>query len=44
MQKQPHDIYKVLPYWVDFKAPGEFEIHWVRKYLMDVVSIEIKDL
>ena len=38
-----HEIYQVLPYWVDHKTPqisklpGSFEIHWVRQYLVNVV-------
>ena len=41
---QTHEIYKLLPYSVDFKTPGRFEIHWVKQYLVYVVLFEIKDL
>ena len=40
------EIYQVLPYSVDFKAPGSFEIHWVRQrqYLVNAVLFGIKYL
>ena len=41
---QTHEIYQVLPYSVDFKAPSSFEIHPVRQYLVNVVLFGIKDL
>ena len=37
-------INQVLPYSVDFKAPGSFEIHWIRQYLVDIVLFGIMDL
>ena len=40
---QTRAIYQV-PYSVDSKLPGSFEIHWVRQYLLKVVLFEIKDL
>ena len=42
--RQTHDIYQVLPYSVDFRAPGSLEIHLVRKYLANVVLFGIKDM
>ena len=33
----------VLPYSVDSKLPGSFEIHWVRQYLANVVLLGIYD-
>ena len=42
--RQTCDIYEVRPYSVDFKAPGGFEILWVRQYLANVDLIGIKDL
>ena len=41
---QTHEIYQVLCYSVDCKAHRGFEIHWVRQYLVDVISFGIKDL
>ena len=47
---QTHEIYPVLPYSVDFKAPQSsvvsFEIHWIKQYLVhvNVVLYEIKGL
>ena len=41
---QTHDIYQVLRYPVDFKAPEEFEIYHVIQYLVNVVLFKIKDL
>ena len=47
---QTHEIYQVLPYSVQFKAPGisqiqgSFEIHWVRQYLVNIDLFGIKDL
>ena len=29
---QIREIYQVLPYSVDYRALGSFEIHWVRQY------------
>ena len=40
---QTPEIYQVLPYSVDFKAPQSFEISWIRQYLVSVVLFEIKD-
>ena len=39
---QTCDIYQLLPYSVDFKAPWSFEIHWVRQILVNVVLFHIK--
>ena len=41
---QTREIYQVLPYLVDFKAPGSFEIHWVRQHLVNVVLFGLKGL
>ena len=43
---QTREIYQVLPYLVDTKAPiiGSFEIHWVGQHLVNVVLFWIKDL
>ena len=41
---QTYEIYQVLPYSVDFKAPGSFEIHWVRQYVVNVALFGIKFL
>ena len=38
--RQTHDIHKALPYSVDFKAPGSFEIHRVRQYLIMLFYLE----
>ena len=38
------EIYQVLPYSVDFKAPESFDAHWVRQYLVNVVLFGINDL
>ena len=40
---QTRAIYQV-PYSVDSKLPGSFEIHWVRQYLLKVILFGIKDL
>ena len=40
--RQTRDIYQVLPYSLDFKAP--IEIHWARQYLVNAVLYGIKDL
>ena len=40
---QTHEIYQVLPYSVDFKAPRSFEIHWLSQYSLNVVLFDIKD-
>ena len=37
-------VYQVLPYSVDFKVPWNFEIHWVRQYIVNVVLFGVKDL
>ena len=42
--RQTREIYQALPCSVDFKAPGEFEIHYVRPYLVNVVLFGTKDL
>ena len=39
-----HEIYQLVPHLVDFKAPRRFEIHCVKKYLVNVVLFLIKDL
>ena len=41
---QTREIYQVLPYSLDFKAPGELCFHWVRQYLVNVVMFRIDDL
>ena len=41
---QTHEICKILPYTVDLKAPGSFEIHWVREYLKNIDLFRIQDL
>ena len=41
---ETREIYQILPYLVDFKAPRSFEIHWVREYLVIIVLSGIKDL
>ena len=41
---QTCEIYQILPYSVDFKLPGSFEIHRVRQYLVNAVIFGIKDL
>ena len=41
---QTREIYQVLPYSVDFKTLQEFEIHWVRQYLVNLVLLRIKNL
>ena len=41
---QSYEIYQVLLYSVDFKAPGSFEIHWARQYAVNVVLFGINDL
>ena len=42
--RQTRKNYLVLPYPVDFKAPGSFKIHWVKQYLVNAVLCRIKDL
>ena len=39
--RQTRDIYPVLLYSVDFKAPWSSEIHWVRQYLVNAVLFGI---
>ena len=41
--QQTHKIYQVLPYSVDFKAPGEL-CNPVRQYSVNLVSFGIKGL
>ena len=44
---QTCEIYQVLSYSVDFKAPGElgsFKIHWVKQYHVNTVLFGIKGL
>ena len=41
---QSHEIYQVLPYSVDFKAPKEFELNWMGLYLVNVVLYRLRDL
>ena len=42
--RQTHVFYHLLPYSVDFQAPGSFEIHWVRQYLVNVVLFGIEEM
>ena len=42
--RQASEIDQVLPYSVDFKLPGNFEIPRVRQYLLNAVLLRIKDL
>ena len=42
--RQCRVIYREMPYSVNFKAPREFEIHWLREYLVNVVLFGMKDL
>ena len=42
--RQAHELYQVMPYLVDLKLPVSFKIHWVRRYLVDVVLFGIKVL
>ena len=37
---QTCEIYQVLPYSVDFQAPG-FEIHWVGEYSIYIISFDL---
>ena len=41
---QSCEIYKILPYSVDFKAPGELWNPMSKTALVNVVSFGIKDL
>ena len=40
--RQTRDIYQVLPYSLDFKAPGCFEIQWGRQYLTSGMTVKLK--
>ena len=40
--RQIREIYLVLPYSLDSKAP--FEIHWVKQYLVNTVLFRMKDM
>ena len=42
--RQTRTINQVKPYLMEFKSPGGFEIHRVRKYLVNVVLFGIQDL
>ena len=40
--RQTHEIFQVMPYFIDFTIPGSFEIHWLRQYLVNVEYWEKK--
>ena len=42
--RQTRTINQVMPYLMEFKSPGGFEIHRVRKYLVNVGLFGIQDL